>query len=198
MKRNNIILILSSILLVILSGLFTIVLADDKKGEKMEFQSEVFSQFGEKWALLTAGTKDSFNSMTIGWGGMGTLWGKPVITVYVKPTRYTYKFMNDNDYFTVSFYPEENRKALAVMGTKSGRDCDKVKEADLTPKFLEKSVTFEQAETTFLCKKIYYDDMIVERFPEEAMKYYDKTRNNGLENSIHRMYIGEVIDIIKK
>ena len=116
-----------ALLFVIVSGLFGLLQAENNKGDKMEFQTEIFSLFGEKWALLTAGTKDSFNSMTIGWGGMGTLWGKPVITVYVKPTRYTYKFMNDSDYFTVSFYPEENRKALAVMSSKSGRDCDKVK-----------------------------------------------------------------------
>ena len=52
---------------------------------------------------------------------MGTLWSKPVVTVYVKPVRYTYGFMNDSEYFTVSFYPEEYRKALGIMGSQSGR-----------------------------------------------------------------------------
>ena len=61
----------------------------------MEFQTDVFSVFDKKWALLTAGDKESFNTMTVSWGGMGTLWGKPVVTVYVKLCRYTYGFMNE-------------------------------------------------------------------------------------------------------
>lgn len=91
----------------------------------MRFDTDIFSQFDTKWALLSAGKKDSHNTMTISWGGMGTLWSKPVVTVYVKPCRYTYKFMNDNDFFTVSFYPEDRKEALMLMGSKSGRDIDK-------------------------------------------------------------------------
>ena len=196
MKFSKILVALVAILT--FCGLFSSVNAAENKTDKIQYQTEVFSQFSQKWALLTAGTKDAYNSMTIGWGGMGTLWGKPVVTVYVKPSRYTYKFLNDNEYFTVSFYSEEYRKALAVMGSKSGRDCDKVKEAGLTPKFLEKSTTFEQADVTILCKKIYYDDMIMERFHYDAQKFYDKERNEGREQYPHRMYIGEVIEIIRK
>jgi flavin reductase (DIM6/NTAB) family NADH-FMN oxidoreductase RutF len=196
MKFSKILVALVAILT--FCGLFSSVNAAENKTDKIQYQTEVFSQFSQKWALLTAGTKDAYNSMTIGWGGMGTLWGKPVVTVYVKPSRYTYKFLNDNEYFTVSFYSEEYRKALAVMGSKSGRDCDKVKEAGLTPKFLEKSTTFEQADVTILCKKVYYDDMIMERFPSDAQKFYDKERNEGREQYPHRMYIGEVIEIIRK
>ena len=75
----------------------------------MEFSTDIFSLFDKKWALLSAGTKDDHNTMTISWGGMGTLWNKPVVTVYVKPIRFTHKFMNENEYFTVSFLPEEKR-----------------------------------------------------------------------------------------
>ena len=78
----------------------------------MEFSTDIFSLFDKKWALLSAGTKDAHNTMTISWGGMGTLWNKPVVTVYVKPIRFTHKFMNENEYFTVSFLPEENRLLL--------------------------------------------------------------------------------------
>ncbi len=193
MNKNKVFSVFFVFLFIAICGLFNTVQAEELKN-KIELQPEIFSLFSQKWALLTAGTKDHFNSMTIGWGGMGTLWQKPVVTVYVKPCRYTYEFMNANDYFTVSFYPEENRKALAVMGSKSGRDCDKVKESGLTPKYLENSVTYEQAEITILCKKIYYDDLIIERFPSEAKKFYEKDK----EKEPHRMYIGEVIDIIKK
>ena len=76
----------------------------------MEFTTDILSVFDKKWALLTAGDKDKFNTMTVSWGGLGTIWGKPVATVYVRKSRYTHDFMEDNDYFTVSFYPEECRK----------------------------------------------------------------------------------------
>ncbi len=49
----------------------------------MEFTTDIFSQFDKKWALLTAGDKDKFNTMTISWGGLGTLWGKPVAVTYM-------------------------------------------------------------------------------------------------------------------
>lgn len=54
----------------------------------MKFNTEIFDQFDKKWALLTAGKIDNFNSMTISWGGLGTLWNKPVATVYVRTSIY--------------------------------------------------------------------------------------------------------------
>ena len=72
---------------------------------KMNFNADSFDIFDKEWALLTAGTRQRCNTMTISWGGLGTLWNKPVATVYVKPVRYTHEFMEQSDYFTISFYP---------------------------------------------------------------------------------------------
>ena len=156
----------------------------------MKFDTEIFSQFDKKWALLSAGTKENHNSMTISWGGLGTIWNKPVATVYVRPVRYTYEFMNENDYFTVSFYSEDYKKALGVMGSKSGRDTDKDAEAGLTAKEAGNSVTYEEAEVTLLCKKIYYQDMEEDKIPADVLeKLYS-------EEPVHRLYIGEVVDIL--
>ena len=60
----------------------------------MEFTMDIFKQFDKKWALLTAGTENRFNTMTISWGGLGTIWNKPVATVYVRESRYTHGFMD--------------------------------------------------------------------------------------------------------
>ena len=157
----------------------------------MEFNTDIFSQFNDKWALLSAGSKDKHNTMTISWGGMGTLWFKPVVTVYVKPCRYTYEFMNENEFFTVSFYPEKYRDALTLMGSKSGRDIDKDAAAGLTVKDLRDAVTYEEAEVTLLCKKIYHQDMDPENMPAEVVQ------QNYTEDKPHRIFIGEVVDIIK-
>ena len=96
-----------------------------ERGITMNYKTDIFGTYDKEWALLTAGSMDNFNTMTISWGGMGTLWGKPVVTVYVKPIRYTYEFLEKNDYFTLSFFPEEYRADLLTLGTKSGRDGDK-------------------------------------------------------------------------
>ena len=157
----------------------------------MKFETEVFSRFNDKLALLSAGTKDDHNTMTIGWGGMGTLWTKPVITVYVKPIRYTFEFLNKYEYFTVSFYPEEMHDTMIFMGRNSGRNTDKDKEAGLTVKDLGKAVTYEEAEVTFLCKKIYFQDMVRENMPAEVVEQFYEPQEP------HRIYVGEVVDIIR-
>ncbi len=56
-----------------------------RKDGKMNFNTDIFEQFDKKWALLTAGSENDFNTMTISWGSLGTLWNKSVATVYVSP-----------------------------------------------------------------------------------------------------------------
>ena len=157
----------------------------------MEFTTEIFSQFDKKWALITAGNKDSFNTMTISWGGMGTIWNKPVVTAYVRTSRYTHEFIDREDYFTVSFFPEEYKKTLGVLGSKSGRDMDKMHDSGLTAKVLENSVTFEEAELTLVCKKLFKQELDPANMPEDVVNAF----YSG--DAPHDMYIGEVVEIIK-
>ena len=156
----------------------------------MELNTEIFSQFDKKWALLTAGEMDRFNTMTISWGGLGTLWGKPVATVYVRTSRYTHDFMDNNDYFTVSFYPEQYRALLGTLGSKSGRDIDKMHLPELQAKKVGEGVTFEQAEMTLVCKKVFKQELSTANMaPEIAERFYKG-------DAVHDMYIGEVVDIL--
>ena len=156
----------------------------------MEFNTDILSVFDKKWALLTAGTMDKFNTMTVSWGGMGTIWGKPVSTVYVRKSRYTHDFVEDNDYFTVSFYPEECRNALTVLGTKSGRDMDKMHDSGLTAVKAGESVTFAEAEVTLVCRKLFGQELKTENMlPEIASTFYSG-------DAVHDMYIGEIVEII--
>lgn len=157
----------------------------------MDFNVNSFAIFDKDWALVTSGNGENFNTMTISWGGLGTLWNRPVATVYVKPIRYTHDFLEKNDYFTVSFYSDKYRRALRILGSLSGRDRDKVAETNLTPKKLENTVTFEEAEVTLVCKKLYRQDMDVTAMPEDVAADYYETE------AAHTMYIGEVIDILK-
>lgn len=157
----------------------------------MKFETDIFSVFDKKWALLTAGKKDSFNTMTVSWGGMGTIWGKPVATVYVRTSRYTHEFMDREGYFTVSFYPEEYRKVLGVLGSKSGRDMDKMKDSGLTAMKAGASVSFKEAEVTIVCKKLFRQELLVENMPADVAKAMYEGQ------APHDMYIGEVVEIIR-
>ncbi|MBQ9712776.1 MAG: flavin reductase, partial [Bacteroidales bacterium] len=94
-----------------------------------EIRENPIELFDRKWALVTVGTPDDVNTMTISWGSLGELWGKPVVTVYVSSSRYTHEFMERNPKFTVTFFPEECRGALQYLGSHSGRDGDKISES---------------------------------------------------------------------
>ena len=158
----------------------------------MEFQTDIFKQFDKKWALLTAGTKENFNTMTISWGGMGTLWGKPVVTTYVRTSRYTHEFIDNHDYFTVSFYPEQYRQTLGVLGSKSGRDMDKMKASGLTPVQAGDSMTFQEAEITLVCRKLMRQSLDEANMPKEIVEQFYES------DAPHDMYIGAVVEIQKK
>ena len=149
--------------------------------------------FDEKWALITAGNKESFNTMTASWGGLGELWNKDVCFIFIRPQRYTYEFTEREEYFTVSFLPEEHKKALTFCGRNSGRDCDKVKDAGLTPVEFEESMGFEESGITVLCRKLYHQDINPEGLADKSIDstcYPDK--------DYHRMYIGEIVKVFIK
>ena len=105
------------------------------KPEELNFNP--FTRIGSDWMLLTAGTEDKFNTMTASWGGAGVFWGKPAVTCYIRPQRYTREFVDREEYFTLAFFDEEHRKALALCGSKSGREVDKVRECGFTVKTAE-------------------------------------------------------------
>ena len=138
--------------------------------------------------LLTAGTIDNFNTMTIGWCHYGYVFSVETIIVYVRKSRYTFDFISKNDYFTVSFYNDEYKKDLNYLGTKSGRDEDKVAKTSLTPVKYFDSVSFKEAEATFYLKKIYqgeiFEDQLLSPLKE---KYF-------IEDDNHYLFIGQVIE----
>ncbi|MDE7279980.1 MAG: flavin reductase [Oscillospiraceae bacterium] len=147
-----------------------------------------WTKIGKDWFLLTSGDENGFNTMTVGWANMGIMWNKNVITAMVRPNRYTYDFMEKNDLFTVSFFGEEHKKALSFCGSHSGRDCDKAKEAGLTPEFIDGTTTFKEAKLTFVCRKIYAQDLDVSLIAEDVRPA------NG-SDPIHKQFMGEIIKV---
>ena len=167
-----------------------------KKLEVKDLKENFFEAIGKEWMLVTAGTKEKFNTMTASWGGIGWLWNKPVAFVFIRPERYTYEYVEENDHLTLSFLGEENKKIHAVCGSKSGRNIDKVKETGLKPVFTEKgNVLFEQARLSLECKKLYADAIKPECFldKESIEKWY-----GGAHGGFHKMYIVEIENIYSR
>ena len=91
-----------------------------------------FEKIGKQWMLISAGTANSWNTMTASWGGVGVIWGKPSATCYIRHSRYTKEFVEGSEYFTLTFLKDGHRDALSLLGSKSGRDMDKMRDSGLT------------------------------------------------------------------
>ncbi|MFA6618018.1 MAG: flavin reductase family protein [Candidatus Neomarinimicrobiota bacterium] len=145
------------------------------------------------WFLLTAGDLEigDFNTMTVAWGSLGTMWSRPFAQVVVRPSRYTLSFMDRYDTFTLSRFPDEYKKALRYLGTVSGRDvANKYKKVGLSPIAIPnvKAPAFDEADLIIACKKIYWQDMDETHFLDKTL--LDKYPPEG---DYHRIYFGEIL-----
>ena len=142
-----------------------------------------------RWALLASGDflGSHFNCMTVSWGGLGVMWGKPFVMVVVRPQRHTRGFMDAADSFTLSVLPREYRQVLEVLGTKSGREMDKIHHSGLTPvaSKVVASPSFEEAELVLECRKMYFADFDPAHFLAEFIPPLYK-------EDYHRMYFGQI------
>jgi len=153
-----------------------------------EIKENIFQLIGSDWFLLSAGTPENFNTMTASWGGMGVLWNKNVVFCFVRPPRFTFGFMEQNDFFSMCFFDEKYKNALNICGTKSGRDIDKMKETGLNPITSPNgSVFYTQAKLMLECRKIYFSDINPKQFLNENID------SNYPGKDYHRMYVGEII-----
>ena len=143
---------------------------------------------GQDWMLITAGTKEAgYNTMTASWGHIGELWGLPTTVAYVRPQRYTKQFVDREDLYTLCFFPEEYHQALALLGTRSGRDGDKVAAAGLTPVFEDGYTYFAEAELVLVCRKLYRAPILEEGFLDREV-----LEDCYPQRDFHDMYVGEI------
>ena len=153
----------------------------------------------KQWMLVTAGNKDSFNSMTASWGAMGCMWERPSLFMVIRNSRYTYRLLQQEESFTIGFLPEQYRPALRICGTKSGRDTDKVAETGLSPLTTPLGlISFAEARMIMECKKMFVQELdyanLTESYKAEVMhESYEK------ETAKHQLFIAEILNIwIKK
>jgi len=151
----------------------------------------VFKLIGMDWMLITAKSGDKINTMTASWGGMGHLWNRDVVYIFIRPQRHTLDFVEGNENFTLTFFSENHRNDLTYLGTVSGREEDKIEKTNLTPIIEGEYPYFEESKIVIKCKKVYKQKLDNECFIDPSIeKNYD--------NDYHYMYIGEIVEVLKK
>ncbi len=158
------------------------------------FDSDIFKLWDKQWFLLTSGDLKNghYNTMTVSWGSFGIMWNKPVAIVVVRPVRHTFGFMEKYDTFTLSAFPEKYHNDLKLLGTKSGRNGDKIAETGLHVCASQRiaAPSFKEAELSVECKKIYWDDYKPEHFLDNTIE------KNYPRKDYHRIYYGEIRHIL--
>ena len=158
-----------------------------KKVSVYDLPYNVFQEINKNWTLVSAKHPQGMvNTMTASWGMMGEMWGKEAVTIYLRQHRYTREFIDAQEYFTISLF-DGYKKELGVLGTKSGRDCDKIAEVGFDVELVEGQPTFAQSKCVFICKKMYQDDIPVSAMKQELV---DRWYGDG---DFHTMYIAEIV-----
>ncbi|HHS12800.1 MAG TPA: flavin reductase family protein [bacterium] len=149
--------------------------------------------WNHQWLLLTSGDFRSghFNTMTVAWGSLGTMWHRPFVQVVVRPSRHTYTFMEKYDTFTLCAFPEAFREALQLLGSVSGRDEDKIARSGLHAAACPgvEAPGFEEAELMIGARKIYRYDLEPEQFLDSDIE------SNYPGGDYHRVYFGEILSV---
>ncbi len=161
-----------------------------------ELTDNFIESIGKEWMLVTAGHIGSFNTMTASWGGVGFIWNKPVVFVFIHPERYTYEFTEKNEHLTLSFLGEENKAIHKICGSRSGRDTDKVAETGLKPLPTKRgNVIYEQGRLQLECHILYKQSLEKDNFLSKEL--YQRWYENGHGN-LHQMYVAEIVDAWSK
>lgn len=164
-----------------------------------ELPDNVMQLIGKEWMLITAGNSASFNTMTASWGGLGYIWNRSAAFIFVRDTRYTHEFLQEEVGFTLSFFEEKYRKALGICGSKSGRDTDKVAEAGLTPIEIPSGLmSFGEARMLIECKKMFVQEINLDNFvePYKTQIIAEAYKNDP---ATHDMFIAEITAVwVKK
>lgn len=158
-----------------------------------QLQGNLFEMIGSQWMLIAAKKDDKINMMTASWGGAGVLWGKPVVFIFIRPQRYTKELVDATSGFSCTFFSQQYRKELALCGAKSGRDINKVEECGFEVLTDAGIPYFAEAETVFLCQKLYRQPLDPGSFITtnlEIAHYPNK--------DYHELYVGEIRKVLVK
>lgn len=162
------------------------------KADLDALNGSVFEKIGKEWMLVSAEKDGRVNTMTASWGGLGVLWKENVAFVFIRPQRYTYEFTEGSEYMTLSFFDGKYKNELSYLGTRSGRDEDKITNAGMHVTYVDGLPTFEEASCAVLCRKLYSDMIKEECFIDKDML------SNYEKKDFHRVYVVKIEAVYTK
>ena len=155
-----------------------------------DIDGNLIKAIANEWMLIAAGNESNYNMMTASWGFIGEMWGNDCAVAMIRPTRYTWEFVDKNDYFTLSFYGIA-KEIHKVCGSQSRRDVNKTELTGLTPVFSDGTVYFDEARLVLVCKKQYVEQLNINNFCDnEPLKWYN--------DDLHYMVIGKIEKVLIK
>ena len=174
-------------------GLLVEKFNDFKKCTSKNISTNLFL-INDKWMLVSAGNDSIFNTMTASWGGFGTGWNKPIAFMFIKDSRYTFEFLQKDSVYTLTFFDEKYKDTMKMLGGKSGRDSDKIKDSGLTPLIMPSGApSFKEASMIIECRKLISQPIETSSIKsEEVLNFYNE------ESSTHNIFFGEIIGVWKK
>ena len=162
-----------------------------KEIDRSQLTLDPFSLIGGDWFLLTAGTEArGYNTMTCSWGHMGPVWASDTTIAYVRPQRYTKEFVDREDLYTLCFF-DGRKKELGYLGSRSGRDEDKVAKVGFTPVFGDGYTYFAEAKLVIVCRKLYQAPLKEEYFLDK-----ETLEKNYPDRDFHDLYVGRIEKIL--
>lgn len=152
-----------------------------------------FTKIGKEWMLITAGDEKKANTMTASWGGVGVLWGKNVVYIFVRDTRYTKEFIDNGETFSLTFLDSSNKGALKYLGAVSGRDENKIENARMHLDYCKDTPYIDEGNLVFICRKLSATKMTPDQFIDSSIEssWY-------ADGNLHTMYVGEILEVLAR
>lgn len=160
-----------------------------------EISDNIFKMVGKDFFVITAGNEVHYNSMIGSGGGLGVLFKKPVTWCVIRSDRYTLELMQNKQTYTLTYFANEYREQMLFLGSKSGRDGDKMKETELTVvQTPSGNISFEEARLVIECKLMQITTPGFEDFcTQEAKDYLNEAYKSSDD---YRKYVwGEIVAV---
>lgn len=147
-------------------------------------------------AFFTVGDGNKANTMEISWGTIGYMWKRPIFMAMIRESRYSNEFLGKDKTFTVSIPFDGNmKKELSICGTKSGRDIDKEKEANI--KFVKsrsvEAPVIDNCQKYYECKIIFKQELNLDNMSKEMQDMFYPAHETK-----HILYFGEIVESYDK
>lgn len=152
-----------------------------------------FQMIGKDWMLVTTSKGDKVNTMTASWGGFGVMWGKDVVYIVIRESRYTKELLDGTDTFSLTFFEEPPRATMRYLGAVSGRKEDKIATADLEADWEGDAAYIGDGNLVFICRKMSATPITKETIldPSILEKWYT-------DGDYHTLYIGEITKVLAR